>query len=206
LWGLRDHRLLARVRRLLARCRAIALRSNGMSTQHAAICPDSPAPRRGAPKRRRRGARRGRPGSGPQLRWERRTTARPWRVVRSASGSPSASSGRRHGFTQPAGTSWFAPRARAARSASQASPAGRLLVEEKRGRAVVRAEDERQQDQRNGHDDVRVAVEERRDNPQDPSRPRCAHREHGGTGASRLTLRLQAKPMCGAAQQPWTDG
>lgn len=44
LWGLRDQRLLARVRRLLARCRAIALRSNGMSTQRASICP---RPRRG---------------------------------------------------------------------------------------------------------------------------------------------------------------
>jgi hypothetical protein len=43
----------------------------------------------------------------------------------------------------------------------------RDVVEEKRGRAVVEAEDERQQDQRNGPDAVRVAVEERRDNPHD---------------------------------------
>jgi hypothetical protein len=126
LWGLRDQRLLARVRRLLARCRAIALRSNGMSTQRASICPDSRAPRRGALKRRRRRARRGRPGVWSAVEMGK-ADHRPAMARRQESEPvlvgelPQAS-----WLTQPAGTSLLAPRAHAARSASQASPAGRL--------------------------------------------------------------------------------
>jgi hypothetical protein len=147
--GLRHQRLLPRVRRLLARCPAIALHANGMSTQRASICPDSPAPRRGALKRRRGGARRGRPG------------------VRSAvgdgKGGPSpghgASSGERAGHLRRAPAGVMASRSLRGRHRSRLGharlearrrrrqPAGSPdYPETKRGRAVVEAEDERQQD------------------------------------------------------------
>jgi hypothetical protein len=66
------------------------------------------------------------------------------------------------------------------------------LVEESAGRAVVEAADERQQDQRNGHDDVRVAVKERRDHLRDPSRARCPHGEHGGPAPNAAAITVAA--------------